>query len=79
MVLHEFETNAGGSFTAGGGTPFQLTTDRVGTFYQVSAGLAASALNSGLLGFIRGDYRFGDKLNGAAVVGGLRYTFRPTK
>ena len=79
MVLHEFETSAGGSFTSVGGTPFQLTTDRVGTFYQVSAGLAASAMTNGLLGFVRGDYRFGDKLNGAAVVAGMRYTFGPTK
>jgi len=31
------------------------------------------------LGFVRGDYRFGDKLSGAAIVAGLRYTFGPTK
>ena len=76
MALHEFETTAGGSVVQNGNT-FGLSTDRVGTFYQVSGGIAATALTNGLLGFVRADYRFGDKLNGSAIVGGLRYTFGP--
>jgi hypothetical protein len=62
---------------ANGGVTDPLTLSRVGTFYQVGVGLSAQVLNTGLIGFVRGDFRWGDDLNGAAVVGGLRYTFAP--
>jgi hypothetical protein len=52
-----------------------LTTDRVGTFYQAGVGISAQVLNTGLLGFVRGDFRFGDQLHGWAAIGGVRYTF----
>ncbi|HLK81830.1 MAG TPA: autotransporter outer membrane beta-barrel domain-containing protein, partial [Xanthobacteraceae bacterium] len=62
---------------ADGGVSDPLTLSRVGTFYQAGIGLSAQLLNTGLIGFARGDFRWGDNLNGAAVVGGLRYTFAP--
>jgi fibronectin-binding autotransporter adhesin len=62
---------------ANGGTPDPLTLSRVGTFYQAGLGLSAQLLNTGFVGFARGDIRWGDKLDGTSVVGGLRYTFAP--
>jgi hypothetical protein len=79
LVQNEFEKTASGTFTATapGSTPFDVTTDRVGTFYQTSLGMSFQSQTNGLLGFVRGDYRFGDKLNGGGIVGGVRYTFGP--
>ena len=79
IVQHEFMGNADGTFTgtSAGSLPFLLSTTRVGTFYTTSLGLSFKSQTSGLLGFIRGDYRFGDNLHGAGVVGGVRYTFGP--
>ncbi|RAI31279.1 hypothetical protein CH340_19130 [Rhodoplanes serenus] len=54
-----------------------LTTDRVGTYGQVSAGLAAQVLNTGWLGYVRGDYRFGENIDGWTLNTGLRYQFMP--
>jgi fibronectin-binding autotransporter adhesin len=62
---------------ADGGVTDPLTLSRVGTFYQVGIGVSAQILKTGFVGFARGDFRWGDNLNGAAVVGGLRYTFAP--
>jgi autotransporter-like protein len=62
---------------ANGGVSDPLTLSRVGTFYQAGIGLSAQILNTGFIGFARGDFRWGDNLNGAAIVGGLRYTFAP--
>jgi Autotransporter beta-domain len=54
-----------------------LSLSRIGTFYQAGIGLSGQLLNTGFIGFVRGDFRWGDNLNGTAVVGGLRYTFGP--
>jgi hypothetical protein len=54
-----------------------LTLSTVGTFYEAGVGLYAQLRNTGFAGFARGDFRWGDKLDGASVVGGLRYTFAP--
>jgi hypothetical protein len=62
---------------AGTTTIDSLALTRVGTFYQVGAGIGAQILKTGVLGFIRGDVRFGQYLDGASVVGGARYTFSP--
>ena len=62
---------------ANGGVSDPLSLSRVGTFYQAGLGLSAQLLNTGFIGFARGDFRWGDNLNGTAVVGGLRYTFGP--
>jgi hypothetical protein len=63
--------------TGGVGVADPLSLSRVGTFYQAGIGLSAQLLNTGFIGFARGDFRWGDNLNGTAVVGGLRYTFGP--
>jgi outer membrane autotransporter protein len=78
-VWHEFEQNAGGQFiaTVPLTTVTTLTTDRVGTFYQAGAGVSAQVLGTGFLAFIRTDFRAGDKLDGASIHGGARYTFGP--
>ena len=77
LVLNEFNRNATGSFVAGAATPFALETNRVGTFGQASAGIAMTSLTSGWLAFVRGDLKFGQRLDGAAVLAGARYTFGP--
>jgi hypothetical protein len=77
LVQNEFEKTAGGTFTSSNSQVFNVLTDRVGTFYQTSLGLSFQSQTNGLLGFVRGDWRFGDKLNGGGVVGGVRYTFGP--
>ena len=51
------------------------STSRVGTYYQLSAGLAAQVLNTGWVGFVRGDYRFGDNIEGWTGNAGVRYNF----
>src|SRR6266404_4090614 len=62
---------------ANGGVSDPLSLSRVGTFYQAGLGLSAQLLNTGFIGFARGDIRWGDSLNGMSVVGGLRYSFGP--
>jgi Autotransporter beta-domain len=48
---------------------------QIGTFGQVGAGVAAQVLNTGLVGYVRGDYRTGDRYEGWALSGGFRYSF----
>jgi hypothetical protein len=62
---------------ANGGVSDPLSLSRVGTFYQAGLGLSAQLLNTGLIGFARGDIRWGDNLTGTSIVGGLRYSFGP--
>jgi len=57
-----------------GGT---VRTSNLGTWGQIGLGMAARLNNSGLLGYIRGDYRFGAHYDGWSLVGGLRYQFNP--
>ena len=57
------------------GAAIPVTTTRVGTFYQASAGISGQVLNTGLLGFVRGDARFGENLSGWSLLAGGRYTF----
>jgi len=52
-------------------------TSRVGTYGQYSVGLAAQFVNTGLVGFIRGDYRNGENIEGWTANAGLRYSFAP--
>jgi len=54
---------------------FPGSVDRVGTFGQVGVGFQFKVLNLDLLGFARGDMRFGDSLNGKAINIGLRKQF----
>ncbi|NJL72210.1 MAG: autotransporter domain-containing protein, partial [Candidatus Competibacteraceae bacterium] len=62
-VWHEFRERSNSNFAVPGfNVPVQ--TDRVGTFGQLGLGLAARVLETGWAGFVRGDVRFGSKLNG---------------
>jgi opacity protein-like surface antigen len=54
-------------------------TSRIGAFGQLSLGLAAQALNTGWVGFVRGDYRVGNNIEGWSGNAGLRYNFAPEK
>jgi hypothetical protein len=73
-VWHEFRERSNTNFAVPGfDVPVQ--TDRVGTFGQLGVGLAAKVLETGWAGFVRGDVRFGARLNGLGVNGGVRYQF----
>jgi outer membrane autotransporter protein len=54
-----------------------LTSTNVGTFGQYSAGVSAQLVNTGWLGFVRLDYRDGDKLQSLSGTAGIRYQFTP--
>ncbi|WP_375455691.1 autotransporter domain-containing protein [uncultured Methylobacterium sp.] len=58
-------------------TTIRLSTYRIGTYGQFSAGIAGQILNTGWLGYVRGDYRTGDRVEGWGISGGLRYQFNP--
>jgi hypothetical protein len=73
-IWREFAGNSNTTFeTPGVSAP--LSVNRIGTFGQAGLGVSGQVLKTGLLGFVRGDYRFGDHIEGYAVVGGLRYQF----
>ena len=73
---HEFAGNSNTTFVAtGGGGNVGVNTTRVGTFGQVSGGVALQGLNVPIIAFVRGDVRFGSNLHGWAATGGVRYTF----
>jgi hypothetical protein len=57
------------------GAAVPLTDTRIGTFGQIGLGVSGQVLKTGFLGFVRGDYRFGQNIEGYALVGGLRYQF----
>ena len=54
-----------------------LTSTNVGTFGQFSVGLSGQLINTGWLGFVRLDYRDGDKLESLSGTAGIRYQFTP--
>jgi opacity protein-like surface antigen len=54
-------------------------TTRVGTFGQFSLGLAGQVLDTGWVGFVRGDYRTGSNIDGWTANAGLRYNFVPDR
>jgi outer membrane autotransporter protein len=54
-----------------------ITTQNVGTYGQFGAGVAGQLVGTGWLGYIRGDYRTGDRIEGYSFNGGLRYQFTP--
>jgi outer membrane autotransporter protein len=64
-----------------GATPVNLvqqtSTSRIGTYGQYSLGLAAQVVNTGWLGFVRVDYRNGDRIDGWTGNAGIRYQFTP--
>jgi hypothetical protein len=79
-VWHEFAGNTVSRFVSANiaadpNAFVPIVTDRVGTFGQVGVGISAQVLDTPLLGYVRSDFRFGDKLEGYAVNGGIRYQF----
>jgi opacity protein-like surface antigen len=79
-VWNEFEGPTTTTFV--NGTPSlagTVSTTRVGTYGQYSAGAAAQILDTGWLGYLRVDYREGEFINGVGLNGGLRYQFNPTE
>ena len=74
-VWHEFEGDTVARFSDPSGLFDQINTTRVGTFGQVGVGMSAQLVPVGFTAFIRGDFRFGDKLNGQVGTAGLRYSF----
>lgn len=88
-VFHEFAGNitsnfvscAGCVFFGGGPGPTTIVvaneTSRVGTYGQFSLGLAAQVIDTGWIGFVRGDYRKGENIEGVSASAGLRYNFVP--
>jgi len=87
LVENEFENSSKAGFTYQNSAGLwsasrytdaaEMSTDRVGTFYQASLGISFQSQTNGLAGFVRGDWQTGDKIDGGGVVGGLRYTFGP--
>lgn len=55
----------------------RVNTYRIGTYGQFSGGVAGQILNTGWLGFVRGDYRTGERVDGWGISGGFRYQFNP--
>lgn len=85
-VYHEFEGSSTASFTGDPATSAliglpaigaALSTDRVGTYGQFALGVAGQLVGTGWLGYIRGDYRTGDQIEGWSLNGGIRYQFTP--
>jgi len=73
-VWREFAGNSTTTFVTPGASAL-LEVQRIGTFGQVGIGISGQFVKSGVLGFARGDYRFGDHISGYAAVVGLRYQF----
>jgi hypothetical protein len=75
-VWDEFAGNNTTTFTCTGCT-FSLNTDtsRIGVFGQLGIGTAAEIVNTGVLGYVRADYRAGDNIRGWDITGGIRYQF----
>lgn len=80
LVLNEFSKSATGAYTSQNQvlqSVCGLGSTRVGTFYQTGAGLSFRSQTSSLMGFVRTDLRFGQKIDGAALLAGIRYSFGP--
>ena len=73
-VWHEFADSASATVLLGT-APIPLSATRLGTFYQGSGGASVQVSKTAISGFVRGDLRWGDNINGWAVLGGGRYAF----
>lgn len=82
-VWHEFADDLTGTFQCaapcGGFVNINGTAigDRIGTFGQYSVGFAGSVPNTPWLGYVRFDYRNGDRFDSINFNGGIRYQFAP--
>lgn len=84
-VYHEFEGSITSVFDgtglpaplpafAGAGT---ISSTNIGTYGQFGLGVSGQVVNTGLLGYVRADYRTGDNVHGYSLNGGVRYQFTP--
>jgi opacity protein-like surface antigen len=88
-VWHDFADNVTANYTAccslvfnnGVNNPATLSQSfsgqNVGTYGQYSLGISGQLANTGWLGFVRVDYRNGDRIDGVSGTGGIRYQFAP--
>jgi len=87
-IVHEFQgdvtssllsnfSTMGPSWTNTPNLSSTISTSGFGTFGQFGLGVAAQVVNTGWVGYLRGDYRHGDYIEGWTVNGGLRYQFVP--
>ena len=85
-VWHEFGSDVTANYVAcctlnQGGNPATLTQSfsgaNIGTYGQYSLGVSGQLANTGLLGFVRVDYRNGNNIDGISATGGVRYQFTP--
>src|SRR5882757_6490791 len=54
-----------------------VATSGLGTYGQFGLGVMAQLVNTAWMGYLRGDYRTGDNVEGWSVNGGLRYQLVP--
>lgn len=80
-VYHEFNGTVTSSFNDTGfpllGSSGTINSTNIGTYGQFGLGIAGQVAGTGLLGYLRGDYRTGDNISGYSINGGLRYQFSP--
>jgi len=84
-VFHDFQGGAVGSLTTNFssiGVPLPIlhsdvSTSSLGTYGQFGVGIAARVVDTRWVGYLRGDYRAGDNIEGWSVNGGVRYQFAP--
>jgi len=56
-----------------------LSATNIGNYGQFGLGVVAVLPNTGWLGYVRADYRTGDRISGWAMNGGLRYQMNPDR
>ena len=86
-IWHEFAGNNTATYAASpyppNGVDYStngaLSSTRVGTYGQYSAGVAAQVSGSPLLGYVRIDYKEGSNIEALGFNAGLRYNFDPAK
>ena len=80
-VYHEFAGSVRSSFDDAAfpvvGSNGSIVSTNIGTYGQFGLGIAGQVKGTGLLGYLRGDYRTGDSVHGYSINGGLRYQFTP--
>lgn len=84
-VYHEFEGSVTSSFNGNDAAAQagllaingNISSTNIGTYGQFGVGVAGQVANTGLLGYLRGDYRTGDNIEGYSLNGGVRYQFTP--
>jgi outer membrane autotransporter protein len=82
-VWHEFDDDIQSTFTVcsacvgTGPASASITTPNIGTYGQYSLGVNGQIANTGWLGYVRVDYRNGDRIEGWSGTGGIRYQFNP--